>query len=37
MYAFALIGDTCDIDLDPEVSAQLVQTSAQAYLSFVKE
>ena len=35
--ALALLADTWDIDLDPDVSAQLVQASAQAYLSFGKE
>ena len=37
MDAIALFADTWDDDLDPEVSAQLVQASAQAYLSFGKE
>ena len=32
-----LFADTWDDDLDPEVSAQLVQASAEAYLSFGKE
>ena len=35
--AIALLADTWDNDLDPDVSAQLVQASAQAYLSFGKE
>ena len=35
--AVALLADTWDYDLDPEVSAQRVQASAQAYLSFGKE
>ena len=35
--AIALLADTWDNDLGPEVSAQLVQASAQAYLSFGKE
>ena len=35
--AIALLADTWDNDLDPEVSAQLVQASVQAYLSFGKE
>ena len=35
--AIALLADTWDNGLDPEVSAQLVQASAQAYLSFGKE
>ena len=35
--AIALLADTWDIDLHPEVSAQLVQASVQAYLSFGKE
>ena len=35
--AIALLADTCDNDLDLEVSAQLVHASAQAYLSFGKE
>ena len=35
--AIALLDDTWDNDLDPEVSAQLVQASAQACLSFGKE
>ena len=34
--ANALLADTWDSHLDPEVSAQLVQASAQAYLSFGK-
>ena len=34
MDAIALLADTWDTDLDPEVSAQLAQTSAQAYFSF---
>ena len=34
--ALALLADTWDIDLDPDVSAKLVQASAQAYLSFGK-
>ena len=33
----ALLADTWNDDLDPEVSAQLVQASAQAYLSFGKD
>ena len=37
MDAIALFSDTWDDDLDPEVSAQLVPASAQAYLSFGKE
>ena len=37
MDAIALLADTWDNDLDPEVSAQLVQVSAQAYLSFGEE
>ena len=32
-----LLADTWDDDLDPDVSAQLVQASAQAYFSFGKE
>ena len=35
--AIALLADTWDNDLDPEVSAPLVQESAQANLSFGKE
>ena len=35
--AIAFLADTWDNDLDPDVSAQLVQASAQAYLSFEKE
>ena len=35
--AIALLADTWNDDLDPEVSAQLVQASAQDYLSFGKE
>ena len=35
--AITLLVDTWDHDLDPEVSAQLVQANAQAYLSFGKE
>ena len=35
--AIALLADTCDTDLDFEVSAQLVQANVQAYLSFGKE
>ena len=35
--AIALLADTWDDNLGPEVSAQLVQASAQAYLSFGKE
>ena len=35
--AVALLADTWNDDLDPEVSAQLVQASAQAYFSFAKE
>ena len=35
--AIALLADTWDNDLGPEVSAHLVQASAQAYLSFGKE
>ena len=34
MDAIALLADTWDNDVDPEVSAQLVQTNVQAYLSF---
>ena len=37
MDAIALLADTWDNDLDPEVSAQLVQANVQAYLSFRKE
>ena len=37
MDAIALLADTWNDDLDPEVSAQLVQASAQAYLSFGKD
>ena len=37
LVAIALLTDTWDNDLDPEVSAQLVQTNVQAYLSFEKE
>ena len=37
MDANALLADTWDNDLDPEVSAQLVQANVQAYLSFEKE
>ena len=35
--AIALLADTWDNDLDPQVSAQLVQANAQAYLSAGKE
>ena len=35
--AIALLADTGNDDLDPEVSAQLVQVSAHAYLSFGKD
>ena len=35
--AIALLADTWDTDLDPEVSAQLVQASAPACFSFGKE
>ena len=35
--AIALLADTWNDDLDPEVSAQLVHASAQDYLSFGKE
>ena len=35
--AIALLADTWNDDLDPEVSAQLVQASVQAYFSFGKE
>ena len=35
--AIALLADTWDNDLDPEVSAQPVQANAQAYLSAGKE
>ena len=35
--AIALLADTCNDDLDPEVSAQLVQANVQAYNSFGKE
>ena len=35
--AVALLADTWDNDLDPEMSAQLVQANAEAYLSFGKE
>ena len=35
--ALALLANTWDNELDPEVSAQLVQASAPAYLSFGKE
>ena len=35
--AIALLADTWDNDLDPEVSAQLVQANVQAYLSFGRE
>ena len=35
--AIALLADTWNDDLDPEVSAQLAQASAQAYLSSEKE
>ena len=35
--AIALLADTWDNSLNPEVSAQLVQASAEAYLSFGKE
>ena len=37
MDAVALLADTWDNDLDPEVSAQLVKANVQAYLSFGKE
>ena len=37
MDAIALLADTWNDNLDPEVSAQLVQASAQAYFSFGKE
>ena len=37
MDAIALLVDTWDNELDPEVSAQLVQANVQAYLSFGKE
>ena len=37
MDAMALFEDTWNDDLDPEVSAQQLQASAQAYLSFGKE
>ena len=35
--AIALLAETWDTDLDPEVSAQLVQANVQAYLTFGKE
>ena len=35
--AIALLADTWNDDLDPEVSAQLVQSSAQAYFSVGKD
>ena len=35
--AIALLADTWDVDLDPEVSAQLVQDNVQAFLSLGKE
>ena len=35
--AIALLADTWDNGLDPEENAQLVQASAQAYLSFGEE
>ena len=35
--AIALLTDTWEVNLDLEVSAQLVQANAQAYLSFGKE
>ena len=35
--AIDLLADTWDNDLDPEVSAQLIQANVQAYLSFGKE
>ena len=35
--AIALLADTWDNDLEPEASAQLVEASAQADLSFGKE
>ena len=35
--AIAVLADTWNDDLDPEVSAQLIQASAQAYFSFGKE
>ena len=34
MDAISLLADTRDNELDPEVSAQLVQANVQAYLSF---
>ena len=34
MDEIALLADTWDNELDPEVSAQLVQANVQAYLSF---
>ena len=37
MDAIAILAETRDDDLDPEVSAQPVQARAQAYLSFGKE
>ena len=35
--AIALLADTWNADLDPEASAQLLQVTVQAYLSFGKE
>ena len=35
--AIALLAETWDTDLDPEVSAQLVQANVQAYFTFGKE
>ena len=35
--AIALFAERWNDDLDPELSAQLVQASAQAYLSFGKD
>ena len=37
MDTIALLADTWENDLDHEVSAQLVQASVQAYLSFGHE
>ena len=37
MDAIALLADTMNDDIDPEVGAQLVEASAQAYLSFGKD
>ena len=34
--AIALLADTWDNDLDPEVSAQLVQANVRAYFFFQK-